>query len=45
MREEALREEPVARLLDALEDAAFRAEARALPGYDTSLTGQTTRVA
>ncbi len=45
MDEEVAAEAPVARLLDALTDRAFRAEARTLPGYDTSLTGQSRRVA
>ena len=33
---------PVARLLDALDDAAFRAEAAELPGYDVALAGHVT---
>jgi molybdate-binding protein len=34
-------EPAVARILDALGDAAFRREVARLPGYDISLTGQT----
>jgi molybdate-binding protein len=45
MPEAVAAQPPVSRLLDALAARAFRAEARALPGYDASLMGQTTRVA
>ncbi len=32
---------PVARLIDTLDDAAFRSEVEQLPGYDPSMTGHT----
>ena len=36
--------EPVSRLIETLDDPAFRAEVEHLPGYDSSMSGHTTTV-
>ncbi len=45
LREEVASEEPASRVLDALADASFRADACALPGYDASRAGEARRSA
>ena len=42
--QEYARKAPVSRLIDALDDPAFRTEVSHLPGYDGSMSGQVTTV-
>ena len=37
-------DKPVARVIDTLDDPAFRTEVSHLPGYDGSMSGQVTTV-